>query len=253
MKTHLLTFACFVVLALASGADAGTATVLFEKGNRAYQEGQYREALEFYLEAETQTEGFAINYNLGNAYYKLNKIPESILHYERALKFEPNHPDALHNLRLATDKIADRIESIPRSAFSLWWEGMVQRPTPDFWGWLSIGAFACSAALLFLFLLSSGPGAKRLGFFGALLLAAMGLTMHQFGRSAFNHRYTETTAIIFTPKVDVKSEPREQAVNVFVLHAGSKVSLVRKAEDWYEIEIASGSKGWLRADDLVEI
>ncbi len=234
-------------------AETTPAFEQFKMGNDAYKTGDYRTALEHYLEAENTTEGFVINYNLANSYYKLSKIPESILHYERALKFEPSNEDARYNLRLANEKIADRIENIPTSKLALWWDEQRFGIGPERWGTAALLLALLSGASLFLFAMSRKAGNRRIGFFAALITLSMALLTHQLARASYDNRYTETTAIVFTSKIDVKSEPRAESINVFVLHAGTKVSLIQRDSEWYEIEIGSGNKGWLKADDVVEI
>lgn len=251
--TTLLLALLTACTALCYGSDLPAAQEHFNKGNEAYKTGEYRTALEHYLAAEQTTEGFAINYNLANTYYKLSKIPEAILHYERALKFEPANADARYNLRLANEKIADRIENIPVAKIVLWWDELRYGLGPDRWAFIAVGFATLSGLSLFLFLLSANPGNKRLGFFAALIAFFIALGTHGLARSAFNYRYKETTAIVFTPKIDVKSEPRGEAINVFVLHAGTKVTLLQRDGEWYEIEIGSGNKGWLQTADVVEI
>lgn len=222
----------------------------FQMGNAAYKEGDYATALDHYLLAEEHLEGLAINYNIGNAYFKLGQIPESILHYERALKFDPDNGDILYNLSLARELIADRIEALPKSKFSREWQAFRYEIGPGGWAAVSIGFSALAAALLLLFYLGRGKGWRRLGFFGGLI--ALGLTVgaYTLARSAQNYRYAEHAAVVFSPKVDIKSEPRGGSINVFTLHAGTKVHLLGKEGEWYEVRIASGDRGWVHQNDI---
>ena len=58
----------------------------------------------------------------------------------------------------------------------------------------------------------------------------------------------EDQAIVMTPTVTVKSSPSETSVDLFVLHEGTKVTLLDEADGWHKIKIANGSVGWLQAD-----
>ena len=227
-----------------------SAVTEFELGNDAYRQGDYETALDHYLLAEPQLEGLAINYNLGNAYFKLGQIPESILHYERALKFDPDNSDVLYNLSLTNDLIADRIESLPQSRFSREWESFRYETGPDGWAWISIVWSVLSAALLFLFFLGRGKGWRRLGFFAGVIAAALAIASFSLARSAENYRYSEHAAIVFSQKVDVKSEPRGGSINVFTLHSGTKVHILSKEGEWYQVQIASGNRGWMHQNEL---
>ena len=61
---------------------------------------------------------------------------------------------------------------------------------------------------------------------------------------------TPNAAIVFTDKVDVRSEPRIESTQVFVLHAGTRVKLLSQDGTWYNIEISSGNKGWIEIAEL---
>ena len=52
----------------------------FEKGVKYYTEADYNEALNTWLDIyKTGYRSAALNYNIGNAYFKLNNIPGAIL------------------------------------------------------------------------------------------------------------------------------------------------------------------------------
>lgn len=225
----------------------------FRKGVEAYLEANYEEALHYFQLAAEGNEGAALHYNLGNTYYKLNRIPESILHYERALKFEPAHEDIRYNLRLANERIADRIERVPKSKFALWWEDTRYGIGPDGWAWMGVGFSLASTLLLLLFAFGNNPGWRRFGFFAGLIGIGLLISTHVLSKSAASFRYGKVSGVIFSDKVDVKSEPRSASSNVFVLHAGTKVSLLGSEGEWAHISIASGSKGWIPGEVLEEI
>jgi len=244
----------FLVLSAPSFAgDVDEARKAFETGTAAYSRGEYQEALTAFKEAEAGAEGFAVNFNLGNTYYKLNKIPESILYLERALKFDPANEDARYNLRLANERIADRIESLPKTKFSLWWDDFRFGVGPDGWAWISVGFSVLASLLFFLFAFGKNPGLRRFGFFMGLICVVLLAVTISLSSSAEEFRYSHVSAVVFADKVDVKSEPRSESTDVFVLHAGARVSLLRSEGDWHHIEIASGNKGWIKGEDLKEI
>jgi tetratricopeptide (TPR) repeat protein len=255
MKQLVIIFFLALVVnqVFAEEANFAGAQVEFSKGNEAYKEGNYEKALEYFLNAEEHSQGFAINYNLANTYFKLNLIPESILHYERALKYDPANEDVIYNLRLANDLIVDRIENLPKSKLNRWWRAFRFGMGPDGWGWVALALAIFSALGGFLFFYSNHGGFKRLGFFGGILLFIFMILAITLAQSAHNFRDTKTSAVVFTDKVDVKSEPRSESINVFVLHAGTKVELIQEQDEWVEIEIGSGSRGWLEAKELEEI
>jgi len=65
---------------------------LFEKGNTLYNKGDYQNAIESYLGIiENGYHSSEVYYNLGNAYYRLNLIGQSIWSYMQASRLDPRN------------------------------------------------------------------------------------------------------------------------------------------------------------------
>ena len=62
-----------------------------------------------------------------------------------------------------------------------------------------------------------------------------------------NENFTKT-GIIVAEKADAKSGPKEDYLLQFTLHEGTKISIVKEAQDWYEIELSKDLKGWILID-----
>lgn len=247
----LLIFGFSTIASVANDLSVGKEKFL--EASEAYKTGAYETALDLFLEVDSAAEGSAINYNLGNVYFKLNNLPESILHYERALKFEPTNEDVRHNLKVVNALIVDRIESIPQSKLTLWWQEFKFSIGPSGWSWIAISLAFIAVLMALTYSLSGNKNTKRTGFFGALICLALMLSSLLLASQALTHREQSTHGIIFSDKVDVRSEPRSESTQVFVLHAGTKVRLISKDGEWFNVEIASGSKGWVQLGDLTEI
>lgn len=255
MKKQMLHILATILLfsTAVNANDLVSAKDAFADGASHYKSGEYEEALEDFLEAEKMAEGFAINYNIGNTYYKLNQIPECILYYERALKYQPANEDLLYNLRLANDRIVDKIETLPRTKLNRWWREFRYGMGPDGWGLIALAWSLLSAFLLFVFFYSRRLGIKRFGFYGGILALVLMILSTTLAKSAYEYRNTHNSGIVFPDKVDVKGEPREESTIVFVLHAGTKVEIVQQVDNWYEVQLASGNRGWMEATNVEEI
>lgn len=253
MKQLIHIIALMLICFQAIANDEATAKAAFNQANEAYKLGNYQEALEYYQQVAEDHQGVTINYNLGNTYFKLDKLPESILYYERALKFDPANADVLHNLRLVNDMIVDRIDNLPQSKAQIWWQEFKYGLGPDGWAWVSICLAVFGMLLLVLYYVSASRNLRRFGFFAGIILLIMMVITIALAQSADTYRNTHNTGVVFTDKVDIKSEPRDGSTNVFVLHAGTKVSILSQDGEWYEVRIASGNQGWIRDVDFEEI
>ncbi len=83
------------------------------RGAAEYRAGRYRRAAEAFGEAE---DAMAL-YNLGNAQAKLGLWVEARAAYQAALRLQPDHEDALHNLGLveAAKALADQLAEAERN------------------------------------------------------------------------------------------------------------------------------------------
>ena len=82
--------------------------------NRLYSEGKFDKAAQLYESVlKMGYESPELYYNLGNAYFKQQRIASAILNFERAALRNPSDEDIQFNLKLAHSFTVDRIEPIP--------------------------------------------------------------------------------------------------------------------------------------------
>ena len=53
------------------------------------------------------------------------------------------------------------------------------------------------------------------------------------------------TGIIVVEKADARSGPKEDYLLQFTIHEGAKFSVIKDAQEWYEIELSKDLKGWI--------
>lgn len=109
----LLTLISFSIATLVCFGEQSTDS-LWLQGNQDYQKGSYEAASGCYLSIlEKGFQSPDLYYNLGNAYFKQNRVAESILYYERAIRLSPSNEAYQYNLNVAKAKVVDKIEIIP--------------------------------------------------------------------------------------------------------------------------------------------
>lgn len=84
---------------------------LFNKADALYKMEKYKEAREEYqklLATKDLNLASKVHYNIGNTFFKENKLPESIDSYKKALDFAPDDFDAKYNLELARAKLKEQ-------------------------------------------------------------------------------------------------------------------------------------------------
>src|ERR1017187_4694932 len=82
--------------------------------NQLYDAGKFAEAAAAYEKIEPKTAH--VYYNLGNAWFRLNKLGPAVFNYERARKLAPRDPDILANLKFAQQRLGvDEVNTPPRA------------------------------------------------------------------------------------------------------------------------------------------
>jgi tetratricopeptide (TPR) repeat protein len=120
----------------------------FEKAEEAYTAGEYETALQIYNSAlDMGYESADLYYNLANCYYRKAELAASILNYERALKLDPSHEDAKHNLAFAESKTVDNINVIGNIFLVDWWNAICNIASADAWAIISIVLFVSAGRI----------------------------------------------------------------------------------------------------------
>jgi tetratricopeptide (TPR) repeat protein len=228
--------------------------ILLDEANKVYNEGSFEQAVELYEKVlENGFESAEVYYNLGNSFFKQNKIAAAILYYEKAKKLEPNDEDINFNLKIANNRIVDKIETVPELFYIQWWNTLIYALTVDQWGLLSAAFFALLLVMALIFFLSRVVWLKKVSFWFGVIFLISSLSTYALANQKFNSFKKDHEAIVFTPTVTVKSSPTESSIDLFVIHEGTKVELLDNVGEWHEISIANGSVGWIKVTDIRKI
>lgn len=239
---------------LASNLNFAQHTALIDSANAYYTNAEYEKAIEAYQ--QIVTEGYQsaeLYYNLGNAYYKSNKIAYAIANYERSLKLNPNDESTKFNLKLANTHVVDKINVLPQFFLKTWWQKLIDSFDSNTWAVVSIIAFVFMLTLLLFFFLSNRSALRKWTF--VIGLFALFITIFTFSFSKKQKWLAENQpdAIVLSPSVVVKSSPDESGTELFLLHEGLKVSIIDQLGDWQEVKLSDGNRGWLQKNNLIII
>lgn len=226
---------------------------LIAQASRTYAAGDHANALALFDSANTAFTSPALLYNIGNCHFKLNDIPHAILFYERALRLAPGDADVRTNLELARQNVVDRVNELPAFTLGSTWGKLRGGRDADQWARRSLWACLLLFVILTLAVIARQRTTKRLLFgLGGLLLLG---TILSVSFAAFRDRELsdDSEAIIMSAKVDVRSEPRDNGTVLFVLHKGTKVSILQQENGWNEVQLANGSVGWMPPASLERI
>lgn len=243
--------ALFISLFITGASAQESGTAKFNQGVAYFTASSYKEALQSWTEVySTGYRSASLCYNMGNAYFKLNNIPQAILFYERAYLLKPADEDINYNLQIARTLIVDRFQEIPELFFVKWYNFVSLFLSSNRWARISITTFILSLLFLSLYIYSSKYSRKVLGFWLAVALFVLSIGSFVFSSRNKYLVYDSHKAIITTPVISGKSSPDSSGTDLFVLHEGTKVSVEDELGEWLEIRLSDGNKGWVPLNSL---
>lgn len=252
---HILIATALVLSPLvhAFGLSRPEADTLTARAANAYAAGDYSAALGLFDSVRTAYSSPALLFNIGNCHFKLNEIPHAILFYERALRLAPGDEDVKANLELARQNVVDRVNELPSFTLGSTWGRLRGGRDADQWARRSLWACLVFFALLTTGVLVRQSTLRRALFVAGGLVLLATLISVVFASFRHNEVSDDSAAIILAPKVDVRSEPRESTTVLFVLHKGTKVTVLQVDNGWSEVQLANGSVGWAPPSTLERI
>ena len=224
----------------------------FTKANNLYNDSKYEKSIEVYFEIlDSGVHSSELYYNLGNSFYKLNDIPNSILFYEKSLKLNPTDKDIINNLKMVNNAIIDDIAKIPEPFFDNQLNKISNNLSYSNWGFISLIISFLFLLLFIFYFFSKEPIVKRTSFTLLLvLLFLIGITT-KISLHAYEKNHLEKYAIIFSSKIEIKSEPNERSENLLILHMGTKVKIIDSFNDeWVKIKLVNGQEGWINNNEI---
>ena len=231
-------------LALPAAAQEDVSS-LWEKAGEAFAAGQWQNALNCYQMIEG--EGLVsddLYYNIGNTFLKLQDNAHAILYYERALKLNPSHADAAHNLEIVRQMTLDKIDEVPDFILVSWFHNLRQGLSANAWAWITLGLLLLAGILLTVFRSGAPRSLRKVSFILSCIVLVLAIFTFIFSLQQKRAVTRQDSAIVTAPVCSVKSSPAEGGKMVFVLHEGTKVRLLDDVGDWARIEIADGRQGW---------
>lgn len=257
------------VFPAAADKDADSARTEISRAREQYEAGRYREAINIYTALlDKYGNSPQLLFDLGNAYTKIHDYGNAMLCYERARVFEPSDERIANNILYVTQQV----EAQNRSDL----KGQPMSVTPDEpWFFRSIynniaidtksdtwALFAAIAFILFIFfvadyIFTKGVLLRKFGFFGGLCMLGCSIIFIIFAFCASDEAATHDEAVITAEKIELLSEPSDNAKTCTTyLNRGTKVDIVKteggtyEHPQWYDVRLNSNFAGWIKAENI---
>jgi tetratricopeptide (TPR) repeat protein len=243
-----------LILFLLVASSARPAEPLYDSANAAYLRGEFELAAKRYESvAETGKVSAALYFNTGNAYFKMGELGAAILNYERAQRLSPGAEDIRENLEFARNRTEDKIDESQEMFLQEAARGLHTLQGEKGWSITAIMLLTAGLLLVALFFISRKPLIRKTLFFSGLSLLLFSALSLLTARSAFQELMRKDEAVILSSSATVVSAPAKGSQGLFVLHEGTKVSILSASGGWTEIRLPNGKTGWLSSSDLVII
>lgn len=252
MKKYIFLF-ILVLITTTLFSQQDSTKVFFKKANELYKNGDYTNAIILYQKIlNTNSHSAELYYNLGNAYLKNNQIPQSILYYEKALKLKPNNEDIKTNLDYANIFINNEIQHSSQFIIDRIILTITNTLTSNQWAILAIVFLILALAQIAIFLFAKSHRTRKISFFSSIftfiIVAIMLVLSYQNMQNIVNPKQA-----IIMQTTSLKSSPTDKGTDLYILNPGIKVQILNSSEQWNEIRLPNGTKGWILNQKIEKI
>lgn len=211
-------------------------------GITAYDHGDFAKAAETLRAAAVeQGDNGHLYYNLGNAYMRKGEVGQAMAALLAARRLLPRDPDIQANLAFVHKGIPDRLDvSLPKSVMTMlsFW---LTNTTPK-----EVAYFALTLWVLGFLLLLPARTFPQLRVAGISALVLAMLSGAAFSLSIYNDH---PWGAVIQPKANIFSGPGIHNAIIFELKEGAPFAVGQTGDQWYQIELSDGKKGWISRTD----
>lgn len=221
--------------------------VLFNSGNKFYNEKKYKKAFQEYekiLERDYFSEDLYLN--LGNAYFQNSEHGLARWSYEMGLKLNSRNADLINNNNVNKNYIQNYVE-VPKNNIIDF--------INLFFDTFSLNQFLLMNSII-IFLSSVFFFIKKIfriklfdKIYTIFIISSFILISLTFIKNSWDRN--NNFAIIIEDESVIYSAPfLNKAIKQSILFNGNKVKIIQKTESWIEVSSFDGRKGWIQAQHV---
>jgi len=244
MRSFLTLLLLAICWSASSPVRAGTeAASIFDRGNRAYAEGDYGAAKDAYEElVRAGSTDPAVYLNLGHAEFRLGREVAAAINYRRALALDPGNTAARSSLEHVLAKLgvpAPGLGAAEMVGQYISFDLLVLLGSLLFWAGILLVVYALFAA-------RRKPGLVLAG----VLVAIIGATAVALSWAGDSRVALAQTSIVVGDAVDARKAPTDSAQKLADLPPGTPVRIIGARDDWSLVRLPIGVDGWVRTAAL---
>jgi tetratricopeptide (TPR) repeat protein len=237
-------------LAAAGSGELSLPRERFAGANRLYEDGKYAGALRIYREIEADGSHWKLFYNIGNCYFKLNRLVPAKIYYLKAQRYHPFENSIRNNIDIVNKHLNDK-NPYPKPDF-------VSRVLLRIESIISLNVLSI-ILLVFIFIFNGfvfmwiKKGKTRpiiYGVFFSLFLLLLAGTYHIYRVGKYNRG---NIAVITKGNSQLRSGPGENNTVLFKVNPGLQVKIIDRSRSWLQVTASSDIAGWIEAENLERI
>ena len=220
---------------------------LFVKGNNYYNDKDFFNSVKYYEKILNQgLYHHDLYFNLGNAYFNLEDYGNARWAYEMALDLSPRNENIAYNLDITKSRIPNLIEP-PEFLIIDSLNMIFDNFTYHNFVFLTSLLILLSSILFILYKIRPSQSSRRVYYF-LLFLSFISLAL---SIDRFIWMKNNKFGIIISENADAYSAPYvNENIKIFTLFSGNKVQVSQNTNEWIEISVIDGRKGWIRVQDV---
>lgn len=233
-------------------ADGEEAVRLFDEGNASYRDGNFEEARTAYEAAlSLGFESAALYQNLGNAYFRLDRLGQAMVNYQRAARLRPANPEIKHNIRLVQTRSRDRFSQVPTPVLTQWWNGFIDGVGLRPLFWMGVVAWLMGTFIAGYRLWTAGYEAwsRRV----VTVLCGLGLFLLASTLATSAVRSNIADGVVIADRVEVRAEPDDGSRTTVVVHEALVIDILWTDEGWAEIRLPNGVTGYVLEETVAVV
>lgn len=223
----------------------------WKKATDYYLQKQYDSAAHYFgLAAAGKPDNAEVYYNLGNSYYRLNKIALAAVNYERAIWIDPAYSEARENLAITQARISHHIAVAEDIFFIAWWKSITAHTHATSLAIAALIAFVL--VMLSIWLRRYSKGGEKLpvqlpGILGFVCVVFVLLGTVASFRSLHSNGAVIAENDAPLMNADLKGKP------LALIPEGTTVKVSSERGNWVEITLPDGRTGWLMQSQIIKI
>ncbi|MFO7897329.1 MAG: tetratricopeptide repeat protein [Candidatus Cloacimonadales bacterium] len=242
-----------LLLIIISAVSWASPEITLQNAFSAYQNQDYSEALELFLQVEN--EGFInadLYYNIGNSYYRNNDLGKAILYMKKALKIDSAHAKAQRSLEFLLTQTRNK-----QSAEA---DNLLVKFTSDFINSISVNLLAILALLLSSLIIFTihiiihryARRERAVPYFFITILIALLIPVLLLSQLKLARRNAADEAVLLADTAIGYSGPSPDFTRVFTIHEGIILEVERQQDNWTLVKLPNGIGGWITSESLAK-